>query len=266
MITNNRHRSLNPAQIEVLELLHKFKFASADLIAQHFRKSSGVFVYKRLQILVDQGYVIKRFDKSYKIQGKPASYCLSPAGGRLLNEREGTSELINIKALYKNKTLTEAYVTHCMEIFSIYLRLRTIYADSLRFFTKNELTKYDYFPEPLPDAYFRLSTESDTKQFFIIVCSASQPFFTYTRRLKRLLAYVDDEEWSVTETELPATLLICETYALQKRLQKQATKIFENAEEDITLALTNKAILFNGDVPVWQLASDPESMVGLEVL
>ena len=55
---------LNDDQLETLELLYKFRYGSSDLIAQYFNKPNGNFVYKRLKILQDQGFIGKRFGTS----------------------------------------------------------------------------------------------------------------------------------------------------------------------------------------------------------
>jgi SOS-response transcriptional repressor LexA len=68
--------------------LYKFRFGSSDLIAKRFNKPSGKYVQKRLHILEDQGYIARRYDKSYKLQGKPAAYYLLPSAARLLQAQQ----------------------------------------------------------------------------------------------------------------------------------------------------------------------------------
>jgi len=70
---SKHRRKLNDEQIEVLELLYKFRFGSNDLIAQYFGKKNRSFVFKRLSILLEQGLIGKRFDSSYRIKGKPTT-------------------------------------------------------------------------------------------------------------------------------------------------------------------------------------------------
>ncbi len=77
-------RKLNEGQLEVLDLLYKFRFGSNDLFALHFGKKDRSFVFKRMNILLEQGLLGKRFDSSYRIQGKPAAYYLAPDGARML--------------------------------------------------------------------------------------------------------------------------------------------------------------------------------------
>lgn len=265
--TNPRYRrKLNPAQLEVLKLLYIFRFASSNVLAQYFGKSSGMFVYKRLKILQEQGYIIKRFDSSYRIQGKPATYCLSPMGGRILQEHEPSGIEINIKGLYKNKANSVAFVTHCLDMLAIHNQLKIWYSDKLRFFTPIELRIYDYFPQLSPDAYFRLKETSGTKQYFLNLCRSSQPFFTLVRTVKKHIEYADCGDWEITDTKLPMLLLVCDSYSLQKRLQKLIASSLNDADNEIKFALTTKVLLMSGRTAIWQLADEPEAVLTLNSL
>lgn len=263
--TNPKYRrKLNPAQLEVLKLLYRFRFASSDVIAQYSGKSSGVFVYKRLKILQEQGYIIKRFDSSYRIQGKPATYCLSPMGGRVLQEHEPPDVAINIKGLYKNKVNSEAFVRRCIDMFIIHNQLKVTHGDALKFFTKSEIGTYDYFPQPLPDAYFRLKKPQQTNQFFINLCYGSQPFFTLAREAKKFIEYAELGDWDATGTDLPVMLIVCESYSLQKRLQKLTNSALDSSDDEVKFALTTQAALLSGKSNIWQLTDDPEVMLALD--
>ena len=123
MLEQKHRKKLNAEQLEVLELLYKFRFGSNDLIAQYFGKKDRSFVFKRLSILLEQGLIGKRFDSSYRIQGKPAAYYLCPAGARKLQERN-PDRPINIKAIYKDKTVSEQFIEHCFGVLQLYLQLK----------------------------------------------------------------------------------------------------------------------------------------------
>src|SRR5437667_6662229 len=75
-------KKLNEEQVEVLQMLYRFRFASSEQIAQFQAKPGAKAIQKRLKILEDQGLIAKRYDKSYKLQGKPAAYYLTPTGAR----------------------------------------------------------------------------------------------------------------------------------------------------------------------------------------
>lgn len=269
-IETKHRRKLNDEQLEVLELLNKFRFGSNDLIAQYFGKKDRSFVFKRLKILLEQDLIGKRFDSSYRIQGKPAAYYLTPAGARILQDRREPDEKdeINLKIIYKNKTLSEQFIRHCLDVFAIYNQLKAKYGDKLSFFTKADLGSYDYFPQPLPDVYMRLETKSSS-QFFLELYHDSQPFFTAIRRIKQLIDYRGEGEWAVTETNFPKVLIVCESTSAQKRLNKRIIKTLDDSyEDDIVFYTTTQEKLKNmkADSVIWQDATDPDDVLSLEAI
>ncbi|EDK72635.1 hypothetical protein TM7_0208 [candidate division TM7 genomosp. GTL1] len=261
-----RRRKLNAEQLEVLELLYKFRFGSNDLFAQYFGKKDRSFVYKRLSILLEQGLIGKRFDSSYRLLGKPAAYYLTPDGVRSLQgRRDPKKPKINIKAIYKDKTVSEQFVAHSLELFAISNKLKTQYGSDLLFFTKSHMNneKYDYFPRPLPDAYIRL--KSSDKHFFLDVFHDNEPHFVAKRRARQYIKYDEDAEWSVTETDLPVILAVCESPNLAKRTQKYMSKALDDAwsDNEVVFAFTTKAELMSGELSVWQRADAPRERLAL---
>lgn len=248
-----KHRKkLNASQLEVLYLLYKFRFGSNDLFAQYFGKKDRSFVYKRLAILLDQELIGKRFESSYRIKGKPAAYYLEPEGARRLQEAKNIE--INIKSLYKDKTVSEQFIRYRMELFAIYNQLRSQYGDALKFFTATELNKeeFDYFPHPLPDAYIRLKAGHKNKQFFLDVFHDDQPYFVAVRKILQYIKYDEDAEWSVTDTNLPTILALCESPSLAKRVQKRMAKALNDSWSDkLGFAVTTKAALLSGEPAAW---------------
>jgi len=254
-----KHRKkLNTEQLEVLELLYKFRFGSNDLIAQYFGKKDRSFVFKRLSILVDQGLMGKRFDSSYRIKGKPAAYYLLPAGARALQESR-PDRPINIKAIYKDRTVTEDFISYCLDVFGLYCQLKAQYGGDLKFITKVQLARYDYFEDFVPSVYLRLNVNGSEKDFFLEYLQNSKPFFTTMRRLKQYVDYSDSGEWEAgTNSDLPKVLLVCDQSTLQNRLLKKAPSILEDTDDELKVYITA-----SNNIHEWRDLSDPEETVTL---
>lgn len=230
---NNRPKyrhGLNSEQLDVLELLHKFRFASSDLIAGSFGKKNGAFVYKRLKILEEQGLIGKQYENSYRLQGKPAAYYLVPDGARKLQDARGAD--VNIKAAYNDKNASDQFIDHSLTIFKIYCDLKARYGDKLKFFTKSQLKAYVYFPDPLPDAYFRINIDGEQKQYFLEALQSTRPFFISFNKARRYIRYHESGEWDDTGTDLPTVVLACDALTLQKRLEKQISKLEDEIDDD----------------------------------
>jgi hypothetical protein len=264
----SKHRqTVTKGQLEVLNLLLNFRYGTNDLFAAYFGKKDRSFVHKRMAILLERGLVGRRFDKSYRLHGKPGAYYLTPEGARLLQAKHGIE--INIKKIYKDKELTEQFIRYSLELFTIYNRLRTQYGNAFGFYTRSVLSRedYEYFPQPLPHAYATLKTGKQKKQFFLEILHDDQPWFIAVRTILKYVSYAEDGDWEATETNLPSILLVCESERLAKRVLKRFPKaVVDSYEEDnIEFAVAVKADLLSEKTTVWRTQID-DSLLKLEQL
>lgn len=268
-------RPLNSDQLKLLQYLCKYRFSSSQHIALYFNKPSGKYVQNRLKILEDQGLVAKRYDKSYKLKGQPAAYYLLPKAARLLKAQNPDNITDQgIKNRYKDKTASDSFINHCLNVCGSYLHLKTIYGADLKSFTSHDirLNGFDNYPRWLPDVMMTLPGGAEDnghiKRFFLDYFEATTPFFVLVRRVKSYLTYAESEDWGV-DTPLPTILFITETPAIQKRLRKRIHKQLDEAwdEEAALFYTTTKDQLFQSHVssePIWQAATDPDSLVTLQ--
>lgn len=217
-------RKLNDEQLEVLELLYKFRFGSRDLIASYFGKSNGAFVHKRLQILADLGYVGKKYDGSKRIKGLPAAYYLLPAGARVLqaNRDEDDGDTVNIRGIYSDGGRSDEFIAHCMKIFALYNWLDDHYGDDLNFLTKSDIAGADGFPSPLPDAFFTVESAGEAHSFFVEIFDDERRFFLPDKKAKLYAEYRANGQWQKLGTQFPAVLFVCSTAGLLERAKRKA--------------------------------------------
>jgi len=254
-----KHRqTVNQGQLEVLNLLFLFRYGTNDLFAEYFGKKDRSFVHKRMAILLDRGLVGKRFDKSYRLNGKPGAYYLMPEGTRQLQAKRDIK--INIKKIYKDKELTEQFVRYSLELFTVYNYLKAQYGDALSFYTRSVLSHedYEYFPQPLPHAFVSLKIGKEKKRFFLEVLHDDQPWFVAVRTVLKYISYAEDGDWGATETNLPSILLVCESERLAKRVLKRFPKaVADSYEEDnIEFAVAVKADLLSEKTAIWRTEVD----------
>ena len=83
---------LNQNQLHILRLLFKFRFITIPLLTT-YKKLKSNSLQRAFDILLTQQYVERRFDSSYKLAHKPATYYLAayPSGhpSLLLQEQVG---------------------------------------------------------------------------------------------------------------------------------------------------------------------------------
>jgi len=243
-------------------------------------KKDAKSVQDKLKILEDQGFIAKRYDKSYKLQGKPAYYYLLPRGARELATYvpRKTDEPLQMKRLYRDKDASEQFMLHCRHVFIAWLELWSVHGTKLTFVAREQCNyeKYDFFPHPLPDAFIRLKSSRGERQTFLHIFEAWDPYFVLVRCMKRYVQYASGGDWDTTSTKLPTVLFACSTPSVQKRIRKKLVKELLDNYDDLYFATTTldelltcsqnsgkiwRRIDLNGDDP-----DDPVKPVGLQTV
>lgn len=263
-------RQFNQGQIDILKVLYKFRFGTRDLIAASLGRQNGNPIYSRLTILEQQGYVAKRYDSSYKLNGRAAEYYLTPPGLRALREQAELDGLDDraIKASYKDKTASDQFIGRSLAVFTIGNRLASLYP-ALQFFTKRELSAYDYFLTQLPDVFISYKVSGDMQRYFLELFMEDMQPFVIDRRLRQFITYYEDDEWAITETPFPAILCICENGRVEQRLRKQIIRALNRSDTDIHFYTTTLPAMFGlrkGEDSIWSATDEPEKLLTLNQL
>ena len=247
-------RKLNNDQQAILNLLLQFRFITKQSLTKLYASDRpGMDVYRKLQLLEKRGLITKRYDTSYRLQGKPAAYYLLPEGARVLQaSKQGAEYKARIKAIYKDKSVSEQFIEECLTIFNIYAATRE-HNTGLKYFTKADLSHedYAYFPRPLPDAYVKLT---DGTHYFLQVHHAHQPFFVTTRAVKRYVDYFENGVWDDTGTDFPIILFVVDSVSTQKRLNEFIRK----TAEDISICTALRRDVLSGSSRVWHSVDGPD--------
>lgn len=257
------HR-LTKQQLTILSLLYRFRHGTSDLFAKSTNSNKRT-INIRLKLMLEQKYIGRNYESSYKLIGKHASYYLLPKGIKTLKQLNDQSKYSPtvLRNIGRDKDASEGFIKHCLDIFSVYCSLKAQHGDKLQFFTKSQLTSYAHFPQPLPDAYLRLSHDKGKTQFFMSILN-EHPFFLSSRKVIQYTVYAErqKEEWQeMTSTILPSVLLVCENESLQKRLTKKMRRAMQDVEDEMQLyATTLNAFQQNS---TWQSMTNNEEVLPL---
>jgi hypothetical protein len=165
-----------------------------------------------------------------------------------------------MKPVYKLKTLSEQFMRHNADILDI-RNVMHRRDETIKFFTRTDLSyeDYDYFPQPLPDAYVKLQ---DGKHYFLQVHHDHQPFFVVTRAIKKYSDYFENGVWDDTGTDFPIILFVVDTVSIQKRLHKFIVKSIE----DVKIYTALKCDIISSHGRVWHDAEGLDEVYTLEDL
>ncbi len=222
-------------------------------------------MFNALERLVENGYLDKRVTGNELFQNKGARYYLTTESVKLLR-----SEGVNEKALhimYNNKSVSESYIDQYTNTFKVYLALRASYAETFHIFTKTELTKYSYMPEPRPDLYLNRIKPSATTNEYILHIYTDKALFIIKKEFAALLEHFDSGDWEASsKTDYPTILLVCADSSMEKKLQHHIYKTLDNAGiDDLQIYLTTMKALKVSDATaaVWSSVYEPGKLTAL---
>lgn len=267
----DKRLALNQKQIEILELLYKYRFGSRQLLADSLGIKSGTSLYERLNVLISRGLIAMRQEKRSKLLGVPATYFLTPKGLRALQSLDGHNYVTEaiIKSSYKDKVLSESFVLHTLKAYGITNALKRRY-QKLRVYLRRDMSRYDYFPDNPPDAFLSLKLGGETKRFFLDVIPDSLPRNVLDRRIANYLTFFEDGGWEATNSELPALLLIAEKGTTETRARRAARAVvgrLELDDEPDIYTTTYTAIEnMDGAGGIWTHIDEPDELLSLDSL
>ena len=236
-------RPLNKQQLRVLFVLYWYRFCTSKQIAVSLKRSDPKAIQNKLQILEEQGFIGKRYDKSYKLMGRPAEYYLTPNGARALEAAQpDTTNPWATKSLYKNRTVSNEFLKHSVRVVDVAQRLRTLYGDKPWILPKSYMAKYSFYPKWTPDLHPKIPKrgETPTKHYCVDVWDGSKPFFVSVRKTRNYVNFKESGDWQEDEP-YPAVLAICEDAYAQKKLGRQMKRILDDSwDDELVFATTTR--------------------------
>lgn len=247
-------------QIQLLKLLYKFRFVNARLLAAYFNAQSVRVMNERLHILMEQGFIGRFYEPTYKLLGKQAVYYLAPKGLQYLRTIEGVNPDV-LRLYYKNKFASDAFVGHTLQAMAALIKLSHDYPNTFTIFSKNELHGVEGFPAQLPDLYIRSTAppEGVPAEYLLEVATDSRSFIA-KRRLETLVTHFDEEGWDAGE--FPALLFVLPDARSERRFLVLAANKLESIglDEELAIYTTTLRSITDAAAPanVWTNVLEPD--------
>ena len=189
MVASEKEVKLTVQQQRVLKLLFKFRFVSAQLLAQvmGIRRES---VYQVLEYLVRKDLVTKIYSNEFRIDRKPAYYYLNKSGVTMVRKIMDVKESV-VHTFYKNDEVTEEFIQHCLKLTRLYTVIIQSLPDDTQIFTKSEINRFKQFPKNRPDLYIRTPDGREA----IVVLAGDKPAYINRKRLDEIITHSEDHGW-----------------------------------------------------------------------
>ena len=265
--------TLKDKQIDILELLYKYRFSSRQILLESLKGSAGTDnnLYQKLEVLIKHELVFKRYEPRLKLLGVPYAYSLTPKGVKALQKlpnHEHITETI-IKGWYRNKTVDQRFVNRTMAIHK-YTNLLAKFYPSIKVFTQRDLAKFSYFPKRLPDAVLSLAAEEGTPlRYFFDIIPSGMPRKAIDGKLMNYCSFFEDAGWEVTKSDNPAILLVASNGRTERQLQYIARARLQRHDElDLRIFTTTVQALanMNNEGLIWTRVDDTDELLELTKL
>jgi hypothetical protein len=242
-----KYTQLTTKQIEILLLLYKFRFLHTyqfQILLNH-KKSNRIKIW--LKDLTEKDYIRKDYTQK-TIHKKPAIYSLTIKSRELLKKRKDCN-LSALNTIYREKYRSTQFINHSMLIADIQLALssKTHEPESLYFATKSNLSDYDYFPSPLPDAYIVMKKPTNTQRYLVDVIDENLPRFAIRGKIQRFIDYYYSDHWEDnTNVQFPSIIIISTTEESKKYTKRFIAKSLDDHTEINFLVATMEDLITQG--------------------
>lgn len=224
-------------QVLLLLWIMKYRFVSSDILAVCLNKDRST-IYERLSVLVEQGYVTKLYDKTYRFRQRPVIYYLAPAGIRYFKKAGYERTQLH----YKNKDFTDEQIDEQLLLGEIARAIRKPYGDNFSLYTKYQLGADDFHLSPPP--YAKLVGKKNTiPDYFIEYFPPYYESWKIRKRINQHDTYADEHD----NVLHPHLLLVCGNNSTEKRV----VRLTANMLADFEIFTTTAERLLTGNKKVW---------------
>lgn len=238
---------------QTLTLIYKFRYISAPLLAE-IRHINRTVAFRTLETLYHKGLLNKRFDKSYKLLGKPAGYSLSINGINYIKEHVELNKNY-AHTHYKNNSNSERFINESLDILRTNIILTEFYPDTFTVFTKAEMTEYaDKFPKPLPHLYLnRMKPDDERPNFYMLDILTGLDKKVIAARIDKYIKHFEAGDWE--EEEHPVILLVVADAYIERETLKIIDSMKDSGyieDDELVFMVTTQKALFGANTPnIW---------------
>lgn len=235
----NETKALTKKQREILTLVYRFRFVTAHDVARYVGQEYSQSARKRLGQLVELGYLAKRQNSSYYLLHRSVEYYATAQCIKLFRELIEDHSNRELNQIYVRPQVSDRFVLRSVNQFSLYIKLRKLFGNQLRYTTKPQLNidTYDYFPQPLPDGFMTIKSSDASipdQHFFVEYFDEAVSIGIHSRQIRKYIQYEESGDWDATDLPFPTVLIICQTEQLLRFAQKRVRYICETKSSNIS--------------------------------
>ena len=241
-----QQKQLSQKQQEILTLLPRFRFLDRTHIQSFLKHKDEARINKWLKYLIQNQYVIRRYDNAIIGKNKrPAIFLLGNSGVGFINSF-GMYDKNFIHKLYFDKKRSETFIEHCLMIVSICCALNSQQSETKSY---EHTTESDMIDPHNPFHFLRNSELSidlvfskkeqgkRKKWYFLTYFDQTLPRYRLRNRIRKIKEFYFSSEWeNNTVQKFPMVLLLFEKKERMIYAKRYTKQLFEDEELPVDLS------------------------------
>lgn len=223
-------------QLEILNLLYKFRYLNRPQIQKMLNHKYYNNIQLWLNDLTNKKYIIKDYNK--KFAATPAVYFLDKLSIQKLRDIDGIKQT-ELSRIYRERDNSKKFRYHKLFIADIYLSLLDLVKQSkakLYFYSKADIKGMKNMITPEPDAYFAIEdSNKNNDRYFLDVIKYPAPKAELEIRAKQYFDYCESEVWQKsTKHPFPKIIVVCPDYRSRNNLIKKVKELLNRSWVEIS--------------------------------
>lgn len=228
---------ITPKQHEILILLYRYRFLNRKQIQKFLNHKYPRRINSWLKDMTDKKIISRKYSYKLKENTKPAIYHLSSGSKKILLKDDQVNKNL-IDRVYQEKNRSKKFINRCLLTADIFFHLKDqslVFNNKLHYYTKTDLSVYDYFPYRLPDAYIVLETNNNlARRYFLEIIANKTPCFVLRNRIQIYVDYFEAGGWyKKTGYPLPKILIICPNKYIKSYFKKYISQLLEEGYHQV---------------------------------
>ena len=248
--------NITKSQRQIIIYIYEFRFLCISHLQYLFNHKDPHRIKEWLHDLEKKKYL--SIIKHPKDQTKPYIFCLAQKSRWVVREKKEV-QVSSLKWLYQEKLKSSEFIQKCLFLADCYLYfLRNKDKSSkINFFTKQVLEGYDYFPDPMPDAYIDEESRNTNNRYFLDYFNANDSAKYMRFKIGNYFRYFSDgNSWqeNTGNATIPSILLVFDNDRKKKHIYYYAKSLLQKSFTtlDIFLASTNQIKFSKNNEDVWE--------------
>lgn len=245
--------------LSILDFIHRFRHVTSRHIQLSLGHNSITTTNNRLTSLCAKGLIARHYDKADRAANRYASYYLTPAGLKLLKERNPELRYRLTRSVKADATMSERTRQRYLVLADVYAYYKRHHNGSFSMATAFDIAIFGGLPAETADGLISFTHENGKTYFYLIeIYGWGRSPYAQKSRIDSYFDYAFNEPWKNIEGVSGMCLMVVaggrsSLYHLERALRRGLESAYTNEFQVYT---TIASRLDSGESGIWRHVED----------